>query len=253
MDFVPRYGKSVYALIRDCDAYMHEEKFRPFWEAATKAFMDLVDTMNRQRFRLDKFGSHSSQLWHGVFSIGSGLWNCASLFQNLTSVYICITITFNLEDTKVLKKDAKEGRIFKFLSFALNLRILSFDMTDSLSFPLDEIEDGRPEISLLDILSRSYVCKRLHTFKLIKFPINPIKAEDLLAFLGRHARTLKCLHFDDIELYGTCREVLEFLKEEIHLTGLKLDHVAEIHDDHELLEFYGTNERRRMEDYVLHG
>ncbi|KAL7274023.1 hypothetical protein RUND412_003094 [Rhizina undulata] len=207
-DFVARHAwLQTYELIMDDDALQEE-----FWEAATKAFMDLVNTINRLRFNT----------------------------------------TFDLEGIEAFKKDAKEGRILTFLSFAPNLRILSLEMTHSVF--LDKLEDGSPEIPLLDILSRSYVWKHLHTFKLFfMFPINPIKAEDLLEFLGRHASTLKCLHFDYVELYGTWREVLDFLKEEIHLTGLKLDHVMEIGDDHELLKFYGTNESRRMEDYVLRG
>ncbi|KAL7269009.1 hypothetical protein RUND412_008341 [Rhizina undulata] len=159
--------------------------------------------------------------------------------------------TFDLEGIEAFKKDAKEGRIFTFISFAPNLRILSLKMKHSVF--LDELEDGSPEIPLLDILSRSYVWKHLHTFKLFMLPINPIKAEDSVEFLGRHASTLKCLHFDYVELYGTWREVLDFSKERIHLTGLKLYHVVEVCGDHEFLKFYGTNESRRMEDYVLRG
>ncbi|KAL7273877.1 hypothetical protein RUND412_003238 [Rhizina undulata] len=206
--------------------------------------------MNCLGFKLDKFGSRGAELWSGFFSVDSGLWNCVSLFQNLTSVYIRIAIMPNLEGNEPHKKDVKEGRIFKFFSFAPNLRILSLEMMDSV--PSDGLEDGSPEIPLLDILNHSYVWKYLHTFNLNVFPT--IKAEDLVEFLGLHARTLKCLQFDYVELCGTWRELLDFFKERLHLTGLKLDHLLEACGDHgELIKFYNTNESHRMEDYVLRG
>ncbi|KAL7275050.1 hypothetical protein RUND412_002016 [Rhizina undulata] len=240
MTFVPRDPSEIYALIMDCDVLEYEAL-----EAAMKSFMDLVNTLNRLEFKLDRFGSRGAELWCGFYSQGSGLWNCASLFQNLTSVSVCITTVDALEDTTALKKDAMEARILKFLSFAPNLRMLSLEMV---SFPRKhEFKD--PGIRLLDILGRSYVWKHLHSFCL---DFHPIHLGDLTEFLERHARTLKRLRFGFALLHATWRELLDFLKERLHLMGLKLDHPFEI-CEHGGNKYFDFNANRRMEDYVLHG
>ncbi|KAL7273242.1 hypothetical protein RUND412_003927 [Rhizina undulata] len=175
-------------------------------EEAMKAFTDLVITMSRLKFKLDRFEGRSGWLCRGFFSNSSGLWSYASLFQNLTRAYIRFTTLYNSKGRKAFKKDAKEGQIFKFLSLAPDLRMLSLEIES----------DGRlKEFPLLDILSRGYVWKHLHTFNLSTFCA--VKAEDLVEFLGRYARILKCLYFS-FELYGTWREVLDFVKERLHLT-----------------------------------
>ncbi|KAL7268731.1 hypothetical protein RUND412_008632 [Rhizina undulata] len=217
-------------------------------EAALKAFIDLIKLLHRLKFKLDKFGGHDTGVLRGFFSDCSGLWNCGSLFQNLTSVYFGFTIMNVSEDTKAFEEDAKEGRMFKFLSLAPHLRILSLEMEYNLLSD-DDSELIDPDISILDILGRGYIWKYLHTVYL-SFP--RIQLEDLVEFLGRHSTNLKFLHFGLHRLGCSWMEVLDFLKERLHLTGLKIDSASEIRGDGEV-KYYEFNSNRRMEDYVLRG
>ncbi|KAL7272377.1 hypothetical protein RUND412_004825 [Rhizina undulata] len=213
-----------------------------------KSFMDLVKTIHRLRFKLDRYERGIAGVWRGFFADASHLWNCASLFKNLTSVFVCITTLNNSEDTEALRKDIKEGRIHRFISFAPNLRILSLEIMNCLSA---DYEVGSSAISLLDVLGREYVWKRLETFNL-NFP--PIDVEDLAKFLARHSGTLKSLCLGCVLLNGTWREVLDFLKERLHLTGLELVYLREklLHGNSGYRS-YGSDEQRRMEDYILRG
>ncbi|KAL7272864.1 hypothetical protein RUND412_004312 [Rhizina undulata] len=185
-------------------------------EQATKAVMDLINTTHRLGFKLDRFGMDGPGVWCGFFSKTSGLWNCASLFQNLTSVYVCITSRLNtFDDIRAIKIYAKKGQLYQFISFAPNLRMLYLCIDESL-FQNHEVEVN-PEIYFLDILSHDYVWQHLHTFCL-EFP--NVNLEDLVEFLGRHARTLKCLLLWCTPVNGTWRKVMDCLKERLHLTDL---------------------------------
>ncbi|KAL7273241.1 hypothetical protein RUND412_003926 [Rhizina undulata] len=59
MDFVPRHRSQMFHLVlhSHCDMLQEEVK-----EAATKAFIDLINTMDRLRFKLDKFGSRDAEV-----------------------------------------------------------------------------------------------------------------------------------------------------------------------------------------------
>ncbi|KAL7271652.1 hypothetical protein RUND412_005578 [Rhizina undulata] len=221
-------------------------------EQAMKAVMELVNTSHRLGFKLDRFGRCGSGVWCGIFSKGSDLWNCASLFQNLTSVFVCITTMYTWEDAGALKVDVREGRIYKFLSFAPNLRTLSLEIINHSAYPIAGLNRVQsPWIPrLLDILGHDYVWKYLHTFYLDFLPIH---LEDLVEFLGRHAMTLKCLRLGcDVLLDGTWREALDFLKERLHLTDLQLYYTREIRGDGGY-GVYNIDAKLKMEDYVLRG
>ncbi|KAL7272863.1 hypothetical protein RUND412_004310 [Rhizina undulata] len=182
----------------------------------TKAIMDLVNTTHRLEFKLNQFGTDEYGIWCEFFSKGSDVWNCASLFQNLTYIHVCITTALNnLDDIGAIKIYAKKGQLYQFISFAPNLRMLSLCIDKDL-FQNHEVEVN-PEISLLDILSHDYVWQHLHTFYL-EFP--NVNSEDLVEFLGRHARTLKCLLLWCTPVNGTWRKVMDCLKERLHLTDL---------------------------------
>ncbi|KAL7276247.1 ssDNA endonuclease and repair protein rad10 [Rhizina undulata] len=215
-----------------------------------KAVIDLVITLHRQGCKLDRFERGYTGIWCEIYSKSSGLWNCASLFQDLTSLHICISTSANtIEDTTAIKQYAKEGRLYQFISFAPNLRKLSLEINGYL-FPDSAIEN--PEISLRDMLGHRYVWERLHTFTL-KFP--QIDSEDLVEFLGHHAKTLKYLQFIRCSLLnGTWREMMDCLKGRINLTDFNLDSASQIVVD--------VNGRRRecvvwreeedeINDYVL--
>ncbi|KAL7266179.1 hypothetical protein RUND412_011285, partial [Rhizina undulata] len=212
--------------------------------------MDLVNSTNRLGFKMDRFGREGASVWRGFFCNGSGLWNCASLFQNLTSIYISITTLDTFEDNEALEKDAKEGRIYQFISFAPNLRTLSLKINFR-HYPFIGLGmDENPQIPLLGILGRGYVWKHLHTFNL-NFTATNVK--DLVEFLGRHARTLKFLRFDSVRLLnGTWQILLDFLRKRLHLTGLKINDPGEVRHDGGFMS-YGARPQLRMEDYVLRG
>ncbi|KAL7267577.1 hypothetical protein RUND412_009831 [Rhizina undulata] len=224
-------------------------------EQAMKVVMDLVNTTHRLGFKLDRFGRRGAGVWREFFTSGSYLHNCASLLQNLTSVYFCITTSprdhDSYEDIEALKKDAKEDQIFKLFSCSPNLRTLSLELNDMVR------RVKFLEIPLLDLLGRGYVWKYLHTFNLKVFtPVNP---HDLENILGRHAVTLKCIRLGFPMLpSGTWREIMDFLKERLDLTDLKLDHPREKHRHGGFFpryqyRIYGIEAQRTMENYVLRG
>ncbi|KAL7272463.1 hypothetical protein RUND412_004736, partial [Rhizina undulata] len=230
-------------------AYVQGEK------QAMKAVMDLVKTTHRLRFMLDRFERGVSGIWGGFLSEDSDLWNCASLFQNLTSVNVCITTLNTSEDTGALMKEAAEGRIYKFLTFAPNLKTLSLAIikccNNYLILPgIHRVEV--PRINLLDVLGRGYVWKNLHT---VNLDLPPIRLEDLVGFLGRHAMTLKCLRLCcGLLPNGTWREVMDFLKERLHLMDLKLDYIRENRRDAGgVRKVYSVDAERKMIDYILRG
>ncbi|KAL7272866.1 hypothetical protein RUND412_004314 [Rhizina undulata] len=232
---VPRWSMELRNIIMDSNLLPNDGS-----EEATKAFLDLVKTLHCLRFKLDRFGGSGASLWRGFFSNDSVLWNSASLFQNLTCVYVCITTLQNVKDTRALHKDAKDGRMFKFLSFAPNLRMLSFEMR-SYEFK---------EFPLFDILSRDYLWKHLHTFKLNI--IHTINTEDLVEFLGRYARTLKFLSFGSgSTLNGEWWKVIYLLRQRLHLTGFEVEDPVAVSGDGEITTCYGTIEGHMIADYVL--
>ncbi|KAL7272455.1 hypothetical protein RUND412_004742 [Rhizina undulata] len=221
-----------------------------------KAVMDLVNTAHRLGYKLDRFDRGHAGMWYGIFSKSSGLWSCASLFQNLTSLDVCISTSLTkntLKDTTAIKQDAKEGRIHKFVSFAPNLRKLFLQISGCLGlFTYPAV--GNPAISLLDILGHGYVWRHLHTFHLA----SPYNSEDLIDFLGRHASTLKYLqfHWSSTLLNGTWREIMDFLKERIHLTDLYLQCAGQMVVDgngRPRERYISKDEQDKMKDYVLRG
>ncbi|KAL7268019.1 hypothetical protein RUND412_009371 [Rhizina undulata] len=222
-------------------------------EQVTKAIMDLVNTTHRLEFNLDRFGrGHNAGLWCRFFSKGSDLWNCASLFQNLTFIDVRNTSALNtLGDIGAIKKYAKEGLFFKFLSFLPNLRILSLWIDYGI---FEGYEDEIiPAISLLNILGHGHTWKYLQQFHL-NFP--HINAEGLVEFLWRHARTLKFLRLWCTPLNDTWREILDCLKERLDLIDLDLDYAGK-----RVVDCFGGqrewdlsfDDQARMKDYVLRG
>ncbi|KAL7276577.1 hypothetical protein RUND412_000419 [Rhizina undulata] len=222
-------------------------------ERALKTTMDLINTTHRLGYNLDRFEFNISRYWlrSGIFYNDSKLWGCAALFENLTCLLVCITTLESYENDADFMETAKEGQFSKFLSFAPNLKELSLEVESRVVPSLFTGPDFKsPSIFLLDVLGRDNVWKHLHTFHL-KFP-SMVLAE-IVEFLGRHARTLTCLHLEiHMVLNGTWRELLDFLNERLHLTDFEILLPFEIRiDERPHLRRYKFDAQRRMKNYVL--
>ncbi|KAL7269131.1 hypothetical protein RUND412_008214 [Rhizina undulata] len=114
-----------------------------------------------------------------------------------------------------------------------------------------EVGNPAAAISLLDVLGRGHVWKRLEILNL-NFPIDE---EGLVEFLAHHARTIKSLSLKHCRLLnGMWREILDFLKERLHLTGLALVDLREmLLPGYRTYTYYGHDALGKMEDYVLRG
>ncbi|KAL7269584.1 hypothetical protein RUND412_007747 [Rhizina undulata] len=224
---------------------------------ALDAFEDPMETAHSVELKLDSFecGIASCWLGVGVFGNKSEFWDWASLFQNLICLSLCITTMDWFEDLQEMDKGSKEG-LHKFLSISQTLRKLSLTIECAKRQKFLELAAAGPYFGdfafpLLDILGRDHVRKCLHTFSL-KFP--SIRFEEIVEFLGRHASTLKCLHLQSPTLLnGTWRGLLDFLREQLHLTDFKIVSPGEILPGEEpKLMIYKVYAQRRMKNYVLH-
>ncbi|KAL7276575.1 hypothetical protein RUND412_000417 [Rhizina undulata] len=232
-------------------------------EITLKATMDLINTSYRQGIKLDTFDFSIACSWLrlGVLDDESELWARATLFENLTCLSVYITTLDLYEYIDEIKKAAKGGQLHKFLTFAPKLRELKLAILSlQKGFEKLVIFSGpdlqSPAISLLDILGRDHVWKHLRSFALC-FPA--IALEDLLNFLGRHADTLKALHFQSCLLWNsTWRELLDFLNERLSITEFIVVAPCEVRlEDDEgteiVIRVYNGNAQMRMQDYVLKG
>ncbi|KAL7271427.1 hypothetical protein RUND412_005814 [Rhizina undulata] len=223
-----------------------------------KTVLDLIKIAHGLGMNLDKFEAGVDEycwLSRGVFAIDSGLWNCISLFENLTSLTVCIVTSVKHDDFLALQKDAKEGRLVKFLSSAPKLRSLSIEMVSRCNDPFEYVADHSGNfthaIPLFDIVGRSFVWKYLDTFTYI---VPPILTAELVDFLGRHARTLKYVHLSSpLLLDGKWRDVLDIMKERLHLTDFSIVFPGEIILNGTICRDYNDAGQRRMEDYILRG
>ncbi|KAL7274922.1 hypothetical protein RUND412_002144 [Rhizina undulata] len=246
-------------IYRYCDERSWWKILEPIEEGegkALKASTDLISIMQRLQLKLDSFEFRIASSWLrlGVFDNNSELWGYASLFRNVTCLSVCISTPDLLDDLEGIEKVSKEGQLHKFLSIAPNLRKLSF------AIECEKIEKYlRLSISafrkrvfpLLDILGRDHVWKYLHTVSL-KLPC--MRLEEIVGFLGRHESTLDCLHLKSpILLNGTWRELLDFLREKLHLKDFKIVSPGEIilGEEPELMS-YKVGAQLKMKNYVLY-
>ncbi|KAL7270301.1 hypothetical protein RUND412_007000 [Rhizina undulata] len=205
----------------------------------------MIAAASQEHTRLDKLSINS--IWRGIFREDSEIfWNSAQrLFQNLTSLSIYFATDASNSDIKALHDDANEDRIFKFLSLAPKLRKLAL----GLDWQARELhEDVLP---LLKIFGESYVWKNLETFL---FNGRPMKGEELMHFLARHAATLKTfgLYIPRLRT-GTWRDVLDFIKEHprLCLEQLILLFPSEELADGRFRRYGPGDDSDRMNDYVL--
>ncbi|KAL7269632.1 hypothetical protein RUND412_007694, partial [Rhizina undulata] len=142
----------------------------------------------------------------------NSIWKYTRLFQNLTSLAVYFCTNGDTSDYDCLEDDALEGRIFKFLSSAPNLKKLSLglDWTDHVNFGYDVF----PVLPLVKIFGENYVWKNLKTFY-FNGGGGAMRREELTHFWARHLNTLKTfgLYQPCLET-GTWREVFDFMKEE---------------------------------------
>ncbi|KAL7275011.1 hypothetical protein RUND412_002075 [Rhizina undulata] len=159
-------------------------------EHLAKHFLELIDVSYRVGLEPYKLGtttcSWPNEFSYGFFEDSTGiLRSCTPLMASLTSVSFSLGTIVTGKELEAFKKEAKKGRMLKFLCLALNLRSLS------LSFLLCEYGYPReknlpPMFLLLDIVGRTRTWKHLHTFRLRTDYINP---EELAHFLTCHSTT----------------------------------------------------------------
>ncbi|KAL7276576.1 hypothetical protein RUND412_000418 [Rhizina undulata] len=228
-------------------------------EQALKTTLDLIITSHRLGIKLDSFDFIIAAGWLrlGIFYNNSELWGCASLFKNLTCLSVFI-MTMELDssiDLEGMENMFKKGHLHKFLALAPNLRKLAlviegFHPEELFFSPSTGFK--KPVFSLLDVLGRSHVWNRLHSFHL---QFTSMILEELVKFLGRHAETLRCLSLQSpVLLVGTWRELLDFLKERLHITDFEIESPCEdLGDEMDHSRVYNADAQRRMENYVLRG
>ncbi|KAL7274921.1 hypothetical protein RUND412_002143 [Rhizina undulata] len=225
---------------------------------ALDASMDLISIAHRLGLKLDssEFGIASCWIRIGVFDNNSALWGYTSLFQNITCLSLCITTTEWLKDLEGIEIVSKEGQLYKFLSIAQILRKLSLTIECvkiQQFLHLASPAFGERVFPLLDILGRDHAWKCLHTVSL-KLPC--MRLEEIVGFLGRHESTLKSLHLHlPILLNGTWRKLLDFLREQLHLTNFEIMTPGEILSPVGMspaIVIYKADEQIRMKNYVLH-
>ncbi|KAL7265969.1 hypothetical protein RUND412_011501 [Rhizina undulata] len=215
-----------------------------------KHILDFIEVSHRVRLKPDGFGSRitgeSPVLRPTFFSDRLAiLQNCAPLMENLTSISFTLNGPHKGDkyiDREGLKKTFKVGRLHKFLASATNLRFLSLGLSWSNSL--------NKKISLLDIFGRTHVWKRLHTLHFDA--AHPVNVKDLANFLGRHSETLEVLYLSMNRISGgTIRDLLDYIKERLHLKKFKIWFVEERLLYARRYDF--TKYLERMEAYVLHG
>ncbi|KAL7271845.1 hypothetical protein RUND412_005372 [Rhizina undulata] len=237
-------------------------------ESISNAIIDLIDISNRLGLkpnRIDALGLNFNRvssseglgntLWRGILSDSNYkiLGSCTSLFEKVTTLSISITTLDTNDDFEALKSDVKEGRLHRFLSSTPNLRALSLEVSLEAYIAGPEVLNAlhvelTPSMSLLDILGWTCVWKHIRTFKL---SLSPIRADELMHFLGCHAKTLQNVSIESPMLIeGTWRDVLDFMKERLHLTKLELETPYEMAPK-EYIRGYNVNGQRRIQDYVL--
>ncbi|KAL7267964.1 hypothetical protein RUND412_009433 [Rhizina undulata] len=151
----------------------------------------------------------------------------------------------NYVDARGFKKMFEEGRLQNFLSSATNLQYLSLGL--GLSNSLDLIYS----FSLLDIFGHTRIWKYLRTFDFISFN-TPINVMDLANLLRSHSETLETLSLNLETIFGgTCRELLDILKEKLHLTkfDISFNQKRFLNDE----KPYFDKLWDQTEAYVLHG
>ncbi|KAL7274615.1 hypothetical protein RUND412_002478 [Rhizina undulata] len=239
MDWDKSGGCNVYPYsTEDCDA------------RAAKHVFDLIDISYRVGLKLNGIGSSitgKSPIFRlQFFSDSSGiLQNCVPLIENLTSLSLSLQEAPSYIDVEGFKKTFTGGRLHKFLCSATNLRVLSLGISFCPSLA-DECL-----FSLVDVFGDVRIWKYLHTLRFWT-DIIPINVKDLVDFLRRHSETLKELSLDLTTLFGgTCRDVLDFIKGQLHLTKFKPNFSDEI-EWYPRMPFSDTD-MDRMIAYVLHG
>ncbi|KAL7271255.1 hypothetical protein RUND412_006000 [Rhizina undulata] len=195
-------------------------------ERLSKHILDLIYVSYRVGLRPDVLGSsitgESLVLWPGFFSDHSSeiLQNCAPLIENLTS--LSLTLDKNIQFGRNQEEEVgnvmnlfRKGLLYKFLSLTINLRFLSLRLC-----PVKSL-DNTYIFSLLDVFGHTRIWKHLHTLDFS--PDNAIELKDLVVFLRCHSKTLKALSLTSITIFGgTCRDLLDFLKDQLHLTKFEL-------------------------------
>ncbi|KAL7271978.1 hypothetical protein RUND412_005241 [Rhizina undulata] len=102
--------------------------------------------------------------------------------------------------------------------------------------------------SLLDVFGNTWIWKYLHTLHFSAS--NPINVKDLADVLRRHSETLQVLSLSPTSLCGgTCRDLLDFLKEQLRLTKF----CPTFYKPNKTWCPYSAKDLDRMMAYVLHG
>ncbi|KAL7265991.1 hypothetical protein RUND412_011478, partial [Rhizina undulata] len=178
-----------------------------------QAFYELLAGASQAQTRLEKLTIHS--IWRGILKDEVNVvWKYTPLFQNLASLTVLFCTVGNSLDYKCMWDDVYEGRVFKFLSLAPKLKMLSLglDWKDPRI-----ISDVWPVTPLAKIFGDSYVWKHLEAFY-FNHGHRSMHAEELMHFWARHSTTLKIfgLHKPRLET-GSWREVFDFIKEQPEL------------------------------------
>ncbi|KAL7266572.1 hypothetical protein RUND412_010879 [Rhizina undulata] len=203
---------------------------------------DLVNVLRRHSGTLDTLSLD-------VFSLSGGACKdrCAPLINNLTSLSLYLDGPYQSRDEtnfESLEEAIKGGSLHQFLSSAPNLRFLSLRIN---FWDLYYVE--RP-LSLLDIFGNTCAWKYLHTLH-FRSSNTIIDVEELANVLRRHSGTLDSLSLDVYSLSGgTCRDLLDSLKEQLHLTQF---YPMFYREQIMMRNPYSRKELDRMMAYVLHG
>ncbi|KAL7270587.1 hypothetical protein RUND412_006698 [Rhizina undulata] len=222
----------------------------------TEAFGELLAGVSQAQIRLDKL--KINWIWRGILTEEvNAIWKYTPLFQNLTSLTVLFVTDGSGPDCKCMLADAYEGRIFKFLSSAPNLKKLSLGLPNWEIFYLSIIASNVGPITtpFAKIFGDNYVWKHLEAFY-----FNPrggsMHAEELMHFWARHSATLNIfgLYHPHLET-GTWREVFDFIKgqpekclENIVILGPSQDAEGGGRRIHWRGDF-----NKKINDYVLHG
>ncbi|KAL7272900.1 hypothetical protein RUND412_004271 [Rhizina undulata] len=208
---------------------------------------ELMVAASQAQNRLDKLSI--TPLWRGIFAEGPELLlNSELLFQNLTSLSVYFSTNRTQEDFDALRKDVKEGRIFRFLSSAPKLRSLAVGFHWQPRY-----HSAVSVMPLLQIFGDNYVWKYLEVFL---FNGRQLHGEDLTQFFGRHASTLKTFGLYRPYLgTGTWRAVLDSIKghPELCLEKLVLIDPSEESAEGRIRNYWSQSDRAKMNGYILRG
>ncbi|KAL7273630.1 hypothetical protein RUND412_003505 [Rhizina undulata] len=224
---------------------LHLENIHTFDLRTPDAIIDVEDLVNVLR----RISGNLDTLSLDVFSLSGGTWrdHCAPLIENLTSLSLYLRggpyKSKDYTNLESLEKAIEASRLYTFLSSALNLRFLS------LRIRFCDIWDVRepPSLSLLDIFGNACVWKYLHTLH-FRASHTIIDVKELVDVLRGHSATLDTLTLDVDSLSGgTCRDLLDTLKEQVHLAKFYLKFYRDT-----LRPYYSRVEFDQMIAYVLH-